>query len=238
MKRKDNKLLTNLPRREEQLLRGHLELVSLETKEHINEIGSALAAIHFPLNAAISLMEVQHTGRSVEVAVIGKEGGTNFCLFNGLTISPYRAMVQIGGAAYRLNIADLQSFMPDIPLFVRMMRRFGMVTLRHAFLSVGCSQLHAVEQRLARWLLAHWQRTGLTQFPFTHEFLAEQLGVQRVTITDALVPFQDKGLVSYGYGKIELLDEQALKKVACPCFQLAVNAIDQYLDDIKTYAPR
>ena len=71
--------------------------------------------------------------------------------------------------------------------------------------------------------------------PFTHEFLAEQLGVQRGTVTEALAVLQEKKLVESGYGKVKVLKSTALEKVSCDCFQLAKQAIEEYLEDMKAY---
>jgi DNA-binding transcriptional regulator YhcF (GntR family) len=81
-------------------------------------------------------------------------------------------------------------------------------------------------------LCAHRYLTGLNEFPFTHDFLAEQLGVQRVTVTQALAALHERGVVMHGYGKIVLLDTGEMEKTACECLTLAVEAIDDYLTDI------
>ncbi len=231
-----NQLLARLPRREQAVLRPHLGLVSLHTKEEIDHIGSPLRHIDFPITAAISLLGMQPPGHSVEVAVIGHEGCTSSYVLAGLKRSPCRTLVQVGGLAFRLNVSTLRSLLPDVPVFERMVGRFSAVLFRHVVVSVGCSQFHSVQQRLGRWLLAHRHRTGLTHFPFTHDFLAEQLGAQRVTVTQTLAHLQDKGLVRYRYGKVELLSIRGMKGIACECFQQAVRAIEEYLKEIKTYS--
>jgi hypothetical protein len=231
----DNHLLNHLPAREQDVLRPHLLLVSMKTKGEVTPLGSPVRHIHFPVTASLSLMDLQASGRSVEVAVVGKEGGTCFSVLDGLMQSPCRVIVQIGGMAFSLDVSTLPTLLPHLPVFARAARRFSQVLLRHAVISVGCSQFHTVEQRLARWLLAHWNRTGLTQFPFTHDFLAEQLGVQRATVTEALGAFQRRGLVTYGYGKVALLEMSGVGQAACECSSSASQAIDQYLMDIKQY---
>jgi hypothetical protein len=234
----DNHLLAHLPRQELDALRPHLDVISLDTREEINQIGTPIVDIIFPITVAISLTVMQVSGMTVGAAIIGKEGCAGSYLLEGLNISPCRTIVQIGGIALRMQVAQLRPLLPQIPVFRQLARRFSMVVFRHAVISVGCSQFHSVEQRLARCLLAHRHLTGLKEFPFTHDFLAEQLGVQRVTVTQAIAAFHERGLVLHGYGKLVLLDIGQMKKTACECLILAVEAIDDYLSDIaKTDQP-
>jgi len=230
-----NQLLTMLPPSEKQRLGSRTKLITLQVKQELNLVGSPLRHLYFPLDAAISVMGIEQSGRVLEVAVVGKEGC--FCpdVLNGPTVSPTHTTVQIGGATLRLDTATLVSMLSDLPVFSRMVRRFSASLFRHAVISVGCSQWHSVEQRLARWLLAHHHRTSETVFPFTHEFLADQLGSQRVTVSEVLSAFQRNDLVRYSYGKVELVGIESLKDVSCECFGLATQAIEDYLRDIETY---
>ncbi len=230
-----HQLLTMLPIAEKQALNPHVKLIMLYTKQELNLVGSPLRHLYFPLDAAISVMEMEQSGRVLEVAVVGKEGC--FCpdVLNGVTASPTHTIVQIGGASLCADTSTLAGMLPALPVFARMVRRFSALLFRHAVISVGCSQWHSVEQRLARWLLAHHHRTSEAVFPFTHEFLADQLGSQRVTVTEALSAFQRNDMVRYGYGKVELVSIERLKDVSCDCFDLATQAIEDYLRDIQSY---
>jgi hypothetical protein len=228
----DNLILANLPPKEQKKLQTHLELVSVKTRQELDQVGSDLHYICFPIDCAISLMEHQSNGQTVEIAVIGKEGSTGFNAAQGLTTSPCRTIVQVGGSMYRLGARWLND---SVPFLLNSLIRFGAVIFRHTVISVGCSQFHSVDQRLGRWFLAHQHRTGLTSFPFTHEFLAEQLGVQRGTITEALAVLQEKKIVEHRYGKVKILKIREMGKVSCECFKLAKQAIEEYFRDIEAY---
>lgn len=230
-----HQLLSMIPAGEKRALGPHMKLIMLDTKQELNLVGSPLRYLYFPLEAAISVMDMEQSGRVLEVAVVGKEGCTCPTVVNGLTVSPTHIIVQIGGATFRLDTAPLADMLPGLPVFARMVRRFSGLLYRQAVISVGCSQWHSVGQRLARWLLAHHHRTGDTIFPFTHEFLADQLGSQRATVTEALSAFQRDDLVSYSYGKVELVNIERLTDVSCECFGLATQAIAGYLDEIRAY---
>jgi len=223
-------MLARIPPEEQASLEPYLRPALLETKRELAEVGALARTLYFPLDCAISLLNVQDSGRMVEVAVVGSEGCSPAHLFPNVAMA--RTVVQVGGMALQIDISTLQALWLRMPVFQAMMSRLGALLFRGAVISVGCSQYHAVEQRLGRWLLAHVHRTGLRQFPFTHEFLADLLGVLRVTVTEALGALQRKGLVQYSYGKVEVTDVGGLEVVSCDCFPLMRHAIAEYLRDL------
>ncbi len=227
-----NQLLASLPIAEKQELEQHMELVKLRTRQVLNYIGTPLRYLYFPLQSAISVMDMQPSGRVIEVAVVGREGCYCPSGLVGPATSPTHTIVQIGGAAWRVSMTTVVAALSRLPVFTQAVHRFNAVLFRHAVISVGCSQWHSVEQRLTRWLLAHHQRTGDTIFPFTHDFLADQLGSQRTTVTEVLSAFQRRSLVSYSYGKVELIDIKKLQALSCECFGLATQAIEDYLRNL------
>ena len=181
-------------------------------------------------------MDFKAGGDAVEVAVVGREGCTGFTVVQGYKASPCRVVVQVGGSAFRLSARTLLKTVSQLPFLGFALTRWSTNILRAAIISVGCSQFHSVEQRIGRWLLAHQHRTGRSLFPFTHDFLAEQLGVQRVTISEALAGLQDKKIIRYSYGEVELRNVAAIEKLSCECFPAAKAAIDDFLRDIKDHA--
>lgn len=230
-----NHILACLPAKERKIVREHLELVSLRQKEELNEVDSPVRHLHFPLDSAISLMDFKPGGGVVEVAVVGKEGCTGFTIVQGYRNALCRVLVQVGGTAFRLSAPALMRTLPHIPFLRYALSRFTTTILRESIVSVGCSQFHSVEQRLGRWFLAHQHRTGRSVFPFTHDFLAEQLGVQRATISEALADLQDKKIIRYGYRQMELSNIRAMEKLSCECFPTVRETIDDFLRDIKNY---
>jgi Crp-like helix-turn-helix protein len=233
-----NAILACLPSKERRILEEHLELVTLETKEELNEVNSAVRYLHFPVNSAISLMDLQPGGGVVEVAVVGMEGCTGFTVVQGYKNAPCQVVVQVGGLAFRVTAPSVIMSLPQLPFLRYALSRFTTTILRTTIISVGCSQFHSVEQRLGRWLLAHQHRTGLSVFPFTHDFLAEQLGVQRPTISETLTALQNKKIIRYGYREVELCNARALQKLSCECFPTVKAAIDDFLLDIMNFSER
>jgi CRP-like cAMP-binding protein len=228
-----NYMLGHLPSSEMETLRPHIQRIDLEIKQHLNDPGTRIRHIYFPIDCAISLMNLQSNGQTVEVAVVGREGCTGFNIMPSSIYAPCRTLVQVGGVALRTSVSSVLSQFDRLPYLRSAMTRFGAVMFRAAVISVGCSQFHSVEERLARWLLAHEHRTARHSFRFTHDFLSDQLGVQRATVTESLANLQSRGVVKYRYGNVELLDISSLQKLSCDCFGLVKDAIDVYYADIR-----
>jgi CRP-like cAMP-binding protein len=230
-----NHILACLPSKEHKILKEHLDLVSLRSREELNEVDTPIRHLYFPLDSAISFMDFKPAGGVVEVAVVGKEGCTGFTVVQGYRNAPCRVLVQVGGSALRLSATSVLRALPQLPFLRYALSRFSTTMLRESIISVGCSQFHSVEQRLGRWLLANQHRTGVSVFPFTHDFLAEQLGVQRATISEALASLQDQQTIRYGYREVELVNARGLEKLSCECFPAVKEAIDDFVRDINSH---
>jgi len=230
-----NRILACLPSREHKILNDALELVSLRAKDELNEVDTPVRYLHFPVGSAISLMESHPGGGLVEAAVVGMEGCAGFTVVQGYMNAPCRVIVQVGGSAFRLAVSTFMASLPRLPFLRYALSRFSATILRETMISVGCSQFHSVEQRLGRWLLAHQHRTGLSAFPFTHDILAQQLGVQRATVGEALARLQDRHIVKYVYRRIEICKAHTMEKLSCACFPTARAVINEFLRDIQNY---
>ena len=94
---------------------------------------------------------------------------------------------------------------------------------------VACNGLHTVQQRCCRWLLMTHDRVATDEFPITHEFLAQMLGVRRPSVTDVLRPLQEDGLIRYHRGKMTVLNRQGLEATSCECYRIVVQEYERLL---------
>ena len=67
----------------------------------------------------------------------------------------------------------------------------------------------------------------------SQNLLAEMLGVQRPTITNAAGELERAGLIERGRQQVTILNRQGLTKASCECYQLARERVAFHLP--KTY---
>jgi CRP-like cAMP-binding protein len=100
----------------------------------------------------------------------------------------------------------------------RELLRYAHLKLALARQTVACNCFHAVEARLARWLLMTSDRVLSENFFLTQDSLADSLGVRRTTINLAAGPLKRRKLISYSRGRIRILDRKGLEAASCRCY--------------------
>ena len=236
---RSNRILDGLPVAEYDLIAQSLESTELYLGDSIVNAGQPITHLHFPVTAAISIVNQEDNGRIVEVTVIGREGCNGATVVQGSETSPSLALVQVGGTAINLPTSSLTQQSSRLPYLSKALARYSLLLYRHSVISVGCSQFHSSSQRVARWLKAHWHRTGFESFPFTTAFFAAQVGVNEKTVSEVLDGFEREGIVRLGRQNITISNQDSLLHQSCPCFSLAKEATDDYLlaltDIARTY---
>lgn len=213
-----NRLLAALPPHEYDRLAPRLEHVALTSRAVLLEPGAPIAHVYFPASGVMSLLAQFHEG-SIEVGVVGQEGAIGLPLALGVDEARHRALVQVPGEALRMRAADFRKYVrPGSPLHALLLR-YTDVFLTQLSQSAGCNALHAVEERMCRWLLLVHSRVGTPRLPITHAFLAAMLGVRRASVTEVAGRLQDAGLIRSGRGQITLLNLPGLESAACECFR-------------------
>jgi len=96
--------------------------------------------------------------------------------------------------------------------------------------STACNALHAVEHRLARWLLQSHDRARQDEFLLTQEYLTAMLGVHRPTVSVAAGILQRAGIIGYRRGHIHILDRSRLKEASCECYEIVRKHFQRILN--------
>ena len=121
----------------------------------------------------------------------------------------------------------------SMPSFRNLMSAYIHAFLEQVLVSVTCNGAHSLKERLARWLLMMRDRSDEDELPITQELLAEMLGVQRPTITNAAGELERAGLIERGRRQVTIRDRQGLIRASCECYQLVRTRLAHHLP--KTY---
>jgi CRP-like cAMP-binding protein len=229
-----NRLLLALPPRNLKRLMPELEQIRCERAQILMDADSSLDNVFFPDSGVVSVVAVYADGSIIEMATIGREGCSGVQAILGAKRSSVQLLVQIPGGATRMSRPTFTLAMQSMPSFRSLMDAYVQAFLEQVMVSVACNGAHSLRQRLARWLLMMRDRNDGDVLPITQNLLAEMLGVQRPTITNAAHEFERAGLIERGRRQITILDRQGLTEMSCECYQLVRGRLAFHLP--KTYA--
>ncbi len=214
----NNSILQSIPDREYDLFRAHLEPLELPRQFILHEAGEKIDFAYFLNQGMASLVVLTGDGRSVEVAIMGREGIVGTPLGVGLTLEPHRAVVQIPGNGVRVKSSVLMDTLYEAPEMQLIWNRYVLIQGFQIAQIAACNRLHETEKRLARWLLMCQDRIGSEILPITHEFLAQMLGTGRPSVSLAAGILQRGGLIENIRGAVTILNRRGLENAACECY--------------------
>lgn len=213
----ENQILDSLPRKEQDRLFPQLQHLALERGAVLYEPDETIRHAYFPGTALFSLLSLTDGGESLEVGLLGKEGVFGIPIFLGSGSMPFRVRVQLSGTAYGMKAELLKiEFDRCGPLHDLLLRYLHLLIVQTSQAG-ACNRFHTLRQRLCRWLLAFQDRTKSNELHFTQEFLAEMLGTNRTSATEAAAVLKRAGLIRYRRGHITILDQHGLQAAACEC---------------------
>jgi CRP-like cAMP-binding protein len=219
-----NSLLHALPPAEYRRLLAVLEQVTLTFGEVLHEPGAPLRYAYFPIDSVIALQTMAKGHHPLKIALVGHEGIVGIPLALGIQTSFRRALVQGTGTAMRMESALLQKEVLASGPLQHALFRFKHALVAQIERSAACKQFHSIQARLVRYLLMTSERARSNEIHLTQEFVAEMLGVRRISVGKECSALQKRALIRYSRGKITILDRKHLGAASCECYQI-INRI-------------
>ena len=158
-------------------------------------------------------------GDGIEVAFVGREGLIGLPALLGGEHTLARFVVSVPGSALKVRAGVVQEEIRRDTPFQGLLLLYVNAFLKQIVQSAACNGLHSLAQRCCRWLLKSADRATSDQFSLTHEFLADMLGVRRSSVSEVLQLFQERGLIHYHRGKIQILNRRGLEAAVCECYR-------------------
>jgi CRP-like cAMP-binding protein len=212
-----NRLLLALPSSNLKRLTPELEQIPFEHHQVLLDADSSLDHVFFPDSGVVSVVAVYEDGSIIEMATIGREGCTGFQAIFGAKSSSVRFLVQIPGSAAKMSRTAFMRAVRSMPSFRNLMHAYVHAFLEQVLVSGACNGAHSLKERLARWLLMMRDRTDEDVLQITQSLLAEMLGVQRPTITNAVRERERADLIAPRRRQVTILDREGLVRASCEC---------------------
>lgn len=226
----ENRLLAALPREVYEKIAPNLKQVSLERGEILHHPGEMIKDVYFPINCLLSITITMNDGSTAEVGMIGNREVIGVNAFMGeseTTQTEY--MVQIAGNAIKLDASLLLDEFDRNKALRKVLLRYIQAMIAQSSQNTACNGLHVLDQRLARWLLEAQDCMDSDELKLTQEFISHMLGVRRAGVTQAAQKLQEKGLIRYHRGHVQILDQRGLEAAACECVMTMRGEYDRLL---------
>ena len=199
------------------MLAPRMTRVTLELGQTLHHHGDVIDQVYFVETGFISALTVLSDGQPLEIGLIGSEGVAGFAVVLGGKTSYSETMCQTGGEAYRMSADALREAFAKSAALRDLLLRYVLIFQVQVAQTAACNAHHALEQRLARWLLAAHDRSGTAELSLTQDLIAVMLGVRRATVSIAASTLQRAGVIRYQHGKITIVDRTGLENAACEC---------------------
>ena len=221
-----NSLISALPADDRQALLSQAVLIDFPQGHVFYEPGDPVDYLHFIEHGICSSVAVLQDGRTVETAMIGREGVTGVVASTVRQHAFTRSHAQLGGASWRIEAPKFRALAAARPAIRETVAEFMSSMQGELEQSAACNALHRAEQRFAKWLLRCHDRVEGDTLSLTQEYLASMLGSQRTTVNEAAQGLQKAGAISYSRGRITVRDRAALERIACECYRATVSVLD------------
>jgi CRP-like cAMP-binding protein len=191
--------------------------------ESLHRAGEPIENVFFVESGFISVLTMLSDGAPLEIGLIGAEGVAGVSVILGATNSYSETMCQTGGGAFRIGVAALKDIVAQAPHLRDLLLRYTHVFHVQVAQTAACNAHHELGQRLARWLLAAHDRSGVPELSLTQDLIAVMLGVRRSTVSIAASTLQKAGVIRYQHGRITILDRIGLEDAACECYEAVAS---------------
>jgi CRP-like cAMP-binding protein len=220
-----NRILQGLPPSDRARLIGAVQPVAFTLGDVICEAGKPLDYVYFPTTAVVSSLYTTEDGATTEMFLVGNDGVVGVSSFLGGGITPNQDVVVVAGEALRMKASALRDEFRLGGALQALLLRYTQALITQISQTAVCNRLHAVEQRLCRWLLMCRDRVERDELEMTQEFISNMLGGRRETVTVAAGRLQDAGLIRYSRGHITIVDRRGLEAIVCECYLVVETAL-------------
>ena len=225
-----NRILDLLPTDVLERLKPALEPVDIVRNQIVHHPGEEIRFLYFPITCMISITVTMSEGLTVEAGAAGSREVVGINAFMGGRETTQTEYVgQIAGKALKIAADPVKVEFDRNTEFRSIMLKYTQALIAQISQNAACNKLHQLGPRCARWLLEVSDRIQSDSFALSHEFIAEMLGISRVSVTLAMETLKKKNIIKYARSNISILDMPALERESCECYSILHEEYDRLL---------
>lgn len=166
----------------------------------------------------IFLISDQGTELTIEILRPGKLLGESSYFSYGSRLTSVSAATDVELISVSLN--DLYPYLSKYPSLMIQMFHLMSLSIQNLSIQINSMAFLNSDKKLAQLLLRlgiYFKKNNSDStyiIDYSHEEIAQLIGSCRVTVTNLLNKFQKDGLVSLGYKKVEIINEEKLRLFA------------------------
>ncbi len=218
-----NAILSKLSLPDFATIRPLLHSVVLKERMILHEPKKRVEHVHFIESGIVSLRTLA-AGSILETAMVGCRGAVGVSVVLGGHVTIHQSIVLFPGSALIIHSEDLHRVLGECPQIRSHLLRYVQTLIVHGAQTALCGVCHDLEQRLACWLCLACDALDGRVLPITHDCLSTVLGLRRAGVTEALIRFEEQGLIRKMRGVLQVDDRQRLEQVACSCYGIIANS--------------
>lgn len=212
--------------------RLQLQHANFKLAEVLERNGGRIEHVVFLEDGIGSMTTVFEDGSQVEAGMFGFEAAIGAAALMGVVRANNQIAMQVPGHGYRTTKEAAEREFRRADVFHDLVLRYVQSQSVQTSQAAGCNARHNVLQRLSRWLLVSRDRVTGDVLEFTQDFLAAMIGVARPAVNAVAQQLQERGLIRYSRGRVEIVDRAGLEQVTCECYW----KIRSDLEEFRQYA--
>jgi CRP-like cAMP-binding protein len=196
-----------------------VEPIFLRERMVLHEPRRRIEHVYF-IQAGVVSLRIVAAHNLVESAMVGFQGAVGASSLFGGHISTHQSVVLFPGNALRVHVDCLRSLIKKRDHLCLRVSRYAQALLMHSAQSGLCGVRHDLEQRVACWVCLACDALGGHALHVTHDYLSDVLGLRRAGVTEALIRFENEGLIYKARGLLQVKERKRLEQRACSCYRI------------------
>lgn len=209
-----NRLLRRMSAEDFALLAPHLKACEEPRGRTLFEADQPTDRVWFLESGIASMVAISPEQLRAEAGVIGREGFFPISAALGSDSSPYEGVIQVPDDCHSIGLPAFRDAIGRSRSLHGLLLRFVQVMSSQMAFTALSNAVHAIDERLARWLLMCDDRVAGSELPLTHEFMSVMLTVRRPSVTTSLHVLEGNGFIRAERGCIIIRNRAALEAFA------------------------